>query len=353
MNSEFRIQNTKSLAFGRLAACCVLMFLSCNIAVAQDKADSTLGVKPSERVLPANAPKVRGSIEPDSIGIGDRFLFSIEVEKDLMQDVYFPDYKETKVDYYELIEDRPIDTLSREGRKLKLRKSYLLAAFQEGIHKVVPEVMYLDKNIVDTLQGDDTLKLMVTTFVIDSTSHTVFDIKPQRTLKFKFGEISGYVTWSLVAILIIVAIAYVVARILAHYGKSFKTLFKPAPPLPPHEIALRDLQKLHSERLWQEGKHKQYYSGLTDILRAYIAGQWSVGALEMTSDEIIEAMRDVELPRKQSMDLTEILRSADLVKFAKAMPEAEENEAAYSAAWEFVNQTMPQPEVVEDEDEKK
>ena len=351
MNSKCKIQNSKlGLRLNRLATymtCCVALVLTCNIAFAQ--ADQNSGVKPSERVIPANAPKISGTVEPDSIGIGDRFLYTIEVERDLMQEVYFPDFKQS-VEHYEMIEDRPVDTLSREGRKLKLRKSYLMAAFQEGIHNVLPEVMYLDKNIIDTLRGDDTLRLMVTTFEIDSTSHTIFDIKPQRTLKFKFGEISGYVTWTIIAIIIVVLLFLVAKRILAHYGKSFSDIFKPAPPLPPHEIALRDLKKLHSERLWQEDKHKLYYSGLTDILRAYIAGQFGVGALEMTSDEIIEAMRGVEIPQKQKMDLTELLRDADLVKFAKAMPEAEANEAAYTMALKFVEQTMPQPE--EEEDEK-
>ena len=353
MNSKFKIQNSKlELGLNRLAAyltCCVALVLTCNIAFAQE-ADQSSGVKPSERVIPANAPKISGTVEPDSIGIGDRFLYTIEVERDLMQEVYFPDFKQS-VEHYEMIENRPVDTLSREGRRLKLRKSYLMAAFQEGIHKVLPEVMYLDKNIIDTLRGDDTLRLMVTTFEIDSTSHTIFDIKPQRTLKFKFGEISGYVTWTIIAIIILVLLFLIAKRILAHYGKSFSDIFKPAPPLPPHEIALRDLKKLHSERLWQEDKHKLYYSGLTDILRAYIAGQFGVGALEMTSDEIIEAMRGVEIPQKQKMDLTELLRDADLVKFAKAMPEAEANEAAYTMALNFVEQTMPQPE--EEEDEKK
>ena len=353
MNSKFKIQNSKlELGLNRLAAymtCCVALVLTCNIAFAQE-ADQSSGVKPSERVIPANAPKISGTVEPDSIGIGDRFLYTIEVERDLMQEVYFPDFQQS-VKHYEMIEDRPVDTLSREGRKLKLRKSYLMAAFQEGIHNVLPEVMYLDKNIIDTLRGDDTLRLMVTTFEIDSTSHTIFDIKPQRTLKFKFGEISGYVTWTIIAIIILVLLFLVAKRILAHYGKSFSDIFKPAPPLPPHEIALRDLKKLHSERLWQEGNHKLYYSGLTDILRAYIAGQFGVGALEMTSDEIIEAMRGVEIPQKQKMDLTELLRDADLVKFAKAMPEAEANEAAYTMALNFVEQTMPQPE--EEDDEKK
>ena len=63
--------------------------------------------------------------------------------------------------------------------------------------------------------------------------------------------------------------------------------------------------------------------------------------MEMTSDEIIEAVRGIDVPRKNAMDLTEILREADLVKFAKATPAAEENEAAYRAVWDFVEQTKP------------
>ena len=302
--------------------------------------------------LPANAPVVSGSIEPDSVGIGDRFLYSIEVEKDLVQSVFFPSFGGDGSDSYELIEDLPIDTLSREGRKLKLRKSYRLAAFDEGIHRVVPQVMYADKNIVDTIGGADTLELLVTTIEIDSTSHAIFDIKPQKTLPFRLGEITGYMKWTLVALLALAALAYAAKRILKRYGKRFSDMFRPAPPSPPHEAALAALEKLRAQRLWQEGKHKLYYSALTDILRTYIAGRYSVSAMEMTSDEIVEAMRGVDLPRKSAMDLAQILREADLVKFAKAAPEADENEAAYRAACDFVEQTKPEePAADEDADD--
>ena len=111
------------------------------------------------------------------------------------------------------------------------------------------------------------------------------------------------------------------------------------------------LEKLRQQRLWQEGEHKLYYSTLTDIIRAYIAGRYGVGAMEMTSDEIIDAMRGVELPQKSAMDLSDILREADLVKFAKAVPEADENEAAFRAAWDFVEQTKPVEIIEDDEDE--
>ena len=39
------------------------------------------------------------------------------------------------------------------------------------------------------------------------------------------------------------------------------------------------------------------------------------------------------------MDLTAILRDGDLVKFAKATPPAEENEADYLKAYYFVEET--------------
>ena len=128
-------------------------------------------------------------------------------------------------------------------------------------------------------------------------------------------------------------------RWLRSRGKRLGDLFKPAPPLPPHVAAIRALEALHNQKLWQNNRHKQYYSGLTDILRTYIAARWGIGAMEMTSDEIIAAMRPVELPDKARMDLTAILRDGDLVKFAKATPPAEENEADYLKAYYFVEET--------------
>ena len=292
-------------------------------------------------VRPSNAPRISGRFEPDSIGIGDRFTYSIEVEKDLVQTVIFPNFAASAGEQFELIEDVPVDTLERDGRRLKLRKSFRLAAFQEGVQRILPQVMYADKNIIDTLYGEDTLSLLVTTFEIDSTSHSIFDIKPQKTLPFRFGEISGYLMWSLVALVVLAIGLYVAYRIMRHYGKSLSDIFHPAPPMPPHEEAFRALERLYVLRLCQHDKHKLYYSTLTDILRRYIAARFEVGAMEMTSDEIIAAMRDVELPKKAAMDMADVLRAADLVKFAKAIPESDENEASYQAVWDFVELTKP------------
>jgi hypothetical protein len=73
--------------------------------------------------------------------------------------------------------------------------------------------------------------------------------------------------------------------------------------------------------------------------------------MEMTTDEIDDALRTIEIEQKQKMNLLSVLRDADLVKFAKATPEAEENELAYHKAYHFVEETKPVEVVEEEEDE--
>lgn len=303
-----------------------------------------LGLSALAGTLPAagiERPAVRAHIDPDSILIGDRFEYVIEVDKDQVQTVLFPDF--TGTPGFELVRSLPVDTLAREGRAQRLRKRYVLAAFEEGNYNLGrAAVLYADKNIVDTLYGDDSLRIHVATFAIDSTSHAIFDLKPQKTLPFRLGEASGLMLRTLAGLLLAAALAYAVCEALRRSGRSVGGLFRPEPPQPPHVEAIRALETLHHQKLWQNNRYKQYYSALSDILRTYLAGRYGIGAMEMTTDEIIGAMRDVEgLPHKSAADLATVLRDADLAKFAKAEPDAEQNENDYLKAYYFVEETKP------------
>ena len=300
-----------------------------------------------------DAPTITSRIEPDSIMIGDRFTYIIDVEKDTVQEVAFPEFESDPKGGIELVESHAVDTISREGRRLHLRKRYTMAAFEEGrISMGGAKVLYADKNIIDTLTSEDEAILNVVTFQIDSTSHAIFDIKPQKTLKFKFREIRDYTLWGLLAAVILAAAIYGLVRWLHSRGKSIKSLFTPAPPEPAHIIAIRALEELHNRKLWQNNLHKEYYSGLSDILRTYLSGRFGVGAMEMTTDEIVEAVRAIEMPTKCSVDLMSVLRDADLAKFAKGEPDAEQNESAYAKAYYFVEETKPVEQTTEAEDEQ-
>ncbi len=298
----------------------------------------------------AAPPTIETTITPDSIGIGDHFTYSITVEQDMVQVVGFPSFETGGDDKLELVEDPAIDTLEQDGRRIKLRKRFVLTSFQEGNYNLGrTAVLYLDKNITDTLYSKDSIRFTVNTFKIDSTSREIYDLKAQRNLPFKLAEITGYLKWGLIILLLIIAVIIGIMYLLAKQGRKLSDIFKPAPLPPPHVEAISALEELNNQKLWQNNKYKDYYTGITDILRRYISRRYSISAMEMTSDEIIEAIKSMDLPSKNRMDLTSLLRDADLVKFAKATPDTEENESSYHKAYYFVEETK----VVEESDETK
>ncbi len=318
---------------------------------------STLCVALNIATVEGREPTVKAYFEPDSIGIGDHTSFVVDVEQDMMQIVGFPDmnFEAGAVDslgnkapqILELLDGPLVDTLQIEGRRLRIRQRYRLTSFEAGLYDLGHVgVLYADKNIVDTLYSQESVKLSVGTFLIDSTSHPIYGLKSLREMPFKLGEIKSYLLWSLLGLILLAILAYVVLRLMAYYGHSVLGLFKPMPPLPPHVVAFSELDKLREERLYQEGDYKGFYSRLTDIMRTYIANRYGVTAVSMTSDEIIEAIRDLEIPRRCEMELQSLLRDADLVKFAKAEYDSSTNEGYLGSAKAFVEETM---EIVEEE----
>ena len=311
-------------------------------------------------VAQTTPPTITSQLSADTIRIGDRVTLTIEVDKDVMQHVEFPVFNfapegnpEQANTSVEIIRDFPADTISKDGRRERLRKRYEMAIYDEGIYNMGrAQVLYIDKNIVDTLFGEDESRIFVDIFPLDSMqTPTVRDLKPQKTLKWHIAEHVGYAGIGLGVLALLAGALLLLMWYLAKRGKRITDLFKPAPPLPAHIVALAALDALHGEKLWQSGEYKLYYSTLSDILRTYLAGRFEVGAMEMTTDEIAASLREVDIEQKQKMNLLGVLRDADLVKFAKATPEAEENEGAFDKALNFVENTKPVEEEEEEEDE--
>src|SRR5690606_5542605 len=48
------------------------------------------------------------------------------------------------------------------------------------------------------------------------------------------------------------------------------------PKEPPHVVALRELDRIKSEKIWQQGKSKQFYSEVTETLRKYIENRFEI-----------------------------------------------------------------------------
>ena len=118
--------------------------------------------------------------------------------------------------------------------------------------------------------------------------------------------------------------------------KNVETIEQPAVALTAEERTLARLEALKKENLWQVGKVKEYYTGITDILREYIEETTGIHATEMTSEECINSLASKGTNTDAITFLNDIFATADLVKFAKGEPSKEEHDKTYETAVAFV-----------------
>lgn len=115
----------------------------------------------------------------------------------------------------------------------------------------------------------------------------------------------------------------------------------PPPPRPSWEIALEALDVLAKSDLLSRGATKDYYDAISDIMRRYVGGYRGFDALEMTTDEVLAALRRDPLPGVAPAELEHLLRECDLVKFARYVPTHEESEKILASAYGIVRRSSP------------
>jgi len=112
------------------------------------------------------------------------------------------------------------------------------------------------------------------------------------------------------------------------------------PPRPAHEIAYEQLKELKRMDLPGQGRIKEYYTILSDIIRHYLENRFLLRAPEMTTEEFIqEAGRSPKIGAEQKKLLKEFLSHCDMVKFAKYGPTLLEMLDSYREAENFIDQT--------------
>ena len=151
------------------------------------------------------------------------------------------------------------------------------------------------------------------------------------------------------AVVILVAVIMYLGYLLWKRRKEKGYLFSPPPPpRPAHEVALEALEVLYRSSLLEDKQYKEFFSRLSDIIRAYLEGRYFFDALEETTREIMsDAKRHVEETELLN-DLNNILELSDLIKFAKYIPEEKEVETAKKQSLNFVSVTKLIYEVVEE-----
>jgi len=292
--------------------------------------------------FPLHAQKITIEAKMDStvIWIGEQTRLSFEVTQAPEQHVSFPLFSDFIPGGLEIVEPLKIDSVQSSDGYLVVKHSYLVTAFQDSLLYIPPFPFVVD---ADTVWSRSASLKVVQPFELDMESQSITDIKPIYKPKFDW---IGFFKIVLLVILIVVLIIglYILIRKYIQKKPVFE-MTNAEPELPAHLMALEALNKIRDEKLWQQSRLKEYYTELTDVVRVYIAKTFDMNAMEMTSDEITDALHYMKKEDKELYGrLQNMLQTADLVKFAKWKPLNNESEQNLKDAFLFVEKTKPKNE---------
>ncbi|MBF6627360.1 MAG: hypothetical protein ITG04_02470 [Proteiniphilum sp.] len=315
--------------------------------------------------LSAQRASVHATVQPTEIMIGEQALINLKVITPKDKAIQFPVYEKEIIPGIEVITMLTPDT-TIENNVMTLNFKYVITSFDSTLYHV-PHMSVFDGT--DTLfsnsfglkvtspqLSDSTLAYLEKinkgeTDSIDFNQLQLNDIKSVRKAPFVWTDYL-WLLWIVLGIMLIIAvIGVVIYLVLMKKKKGY--FFKPPVILPAHVRAVRELDKLKEEKIWLQGREKEFYSRLTDILRRYIHEREGFNAMEMTSGEILNEIRKVSDVDSVYDNLKQILSTSDLVKFARYKPYPDENDLSMVNAYFFVNQTRePDPVIAEkDKDE--
>ena len=260
----------------------------------------------------AQEKKVVTSIDTTKNKIGAEFKLSVKATVDTTSKVIFPRIK--NIGALEVIRSYRIDTV-KNGDKYELIKKYGLTQFDSGKY-TIPSIKVLINN---SPFFTDSIRVEVANVDVDTLKQKMYDIKP-------IVEVSSSNSWIWKLVLVLLVIAAIAAFIYWWIKIRKKKIVEQEVYKTPIEKATVLLNNLEKKELWQKGEIKAYYSELTDIARNYIEEAIQIPAMESTTSELIEGLRKASLKKKMTLsketieNLEQVLRQADLVKFAKSKP---------------------------------
>ncbi len=288
------------------------------------------------------APEVHAGVDTASIRIGEqiklRLTATIPANQFGTTKIGFPVLPDS-LDHFEVVSRGKIDTSGDQQLKV-MAQTIVLTSFDSGHWDIPPmrfDVQQTSNNaVLDTLFSAP-VGIDVGTVAVDTTK-AFRPIKTVQTAPWRIWDYGMEIAGGILLVLIIIGIIWFIRT------RKKVVPDKPTPTVTPYELAMQQLSSLKAEEVWQRGDVKMYYTRLTDILRTYFEHQFGIAALEQTTEELLNNIKPVTKLNQQRDKLRQLLTIADLAKFAKMQPTAEEHEACMRQTEEILEWTRPKKE---------
>lgn len=288
----------------------------------------------------AAAPRVTASIDSAAVEMGDYAVITVDVADAEKRGVMI-DLPEEGADLGAF----DFNTVKADTFPGGYKYQLTVQAFEPG-SVTFPPFRYVYGS--DTASSNAlTLKILpVELDSLETINPMASTVNPPRKW---YDYVPDSVFWILLALALIAA----GVTLFLIYRKHGTLIVRHIKPVNPYEAAMAELGKLREKKLAENGREKEFYTSLVDILRTYLERRFSIYAMEMSTTQILHTLRNNPLTRDNQPRIKQILELADFVKFANIRPLPDDNIKTFNNVVQFVEDTKPAPEPVEGESNDK
>ena len=254
-----------------------------------------------EALLAQNV-SIQTHLDRAEIRIGERAAIDMTIRTDNLPATRFRLVEDsTGVERFRILEFGALDTVNIGGGLQEIKARMIITSFASTLITIPPI-------IVETPSGSAISKPLA----LNVISPEVDLAHPDRFKPIQDPWEEPYTFWDILLIIwsswitYVVALVALIALLLYEYKRRAQYLQIEKP--------------VEGHRLDEQEDFKAYYTELTGALRSYWGETLQFDALEKTSSELVEALRQHRLNTEYLRVIEELFREADYVKFAKSLP---------------------------------
>ena len=288
------------------------------------------------RPLLGQTPSLASEIDTTVVSVGDRITLRVTVNHPEGSRVIWPD--SLNLEPFEVLGGQQAPTVS-QGQSVQSSLALTLTAFELGDLEIPSFPVQVLSDVEETtVLHTSPFGVQVTSVGLDEGGD-IRGLKGPMTIPVSLGRI---LLLGVAALLALVAAYSAFRRLKNRAGKGGETeIARPLPTLPPHEVALEAFRLLEASPLLSQGRIKDYHIQASEILRAYVEGQFGVNALEMTTADITQGLEGVGMEPDLVEETRKFLHGCDMVKFAKSRPSDAESLSTLKLGRKIVEDTAP------------
>ena len=286
---------------------------------------------------------IDASVDREHITVGDPFRFRLIVKSPMNGAIEWTE-PDIFVSGFSLLSfDHIGPILASDGSNVD-SLYYELTLFETGEYSLPPASLSCILPEGTILSASSVSIPINVVTVLDADANDIRDLKSVVEIP---DQIQWY--WWVITLIFVLVIGTVVLIYVSYRRKRRDaSVVESQQILTPEEIALSELDKLVYNDWLVKGRLKVHYTILSEILRRYLCARYQITAMEFTTNELIRALKKINLETKQIMAIQLLFEECDMVKFAKFNPDSHRQYLSVKEGRAIIEKKVGQASVNED-----